>query len=108
MAEWFEQDGDVPFTIQLYRISEEKRTLIPAVAHLDCSGRLQTAYTQTNPRYHALINAFYALTGVLMVFYTSFNENEPMIFFPAEELNCLFRIKMDVLVLGGWLVWCAA
>jgi hypothetical protein len=55
VGEWFEQDGDVPFMMQVYQIREAKRPLIPAVAHVDGSGRLQTVYAHTNPRYHALI-----------------------------------------------------
>jgi carbamoyltransferase len=43
------------------------RPLIPAVAHVDGSGRLQTVYADTNPRYHALISAFFEQTGVPMV-----------------------------------------
>ena len=44
MAEWFEQDGDVPFMMQVYPIRAEKRALIPAVTHVDGSGRLQTVH----------------------------------------------------------------
>lgn len=104
VGEWFEQDGDVPFMMQVYQIREEKRALIPAVAHVDGSGRLQTVYAHTNPRYHALISAFHAQTGVPMVLNTSFNENEPVVCTPAEALDCFLRTKMDVLVLGNWVV----
>lgn len=104
VGEWFEQDGDVPFMMQVYQIREEKRALIPAVAHVDGSGRLQTVYAHTNPRYHALITAFHAQTGVPMVLNTSFNENEPVVCTPAEALDCFLRTKMDVLVMGDWVV----
>ncbi len=85
-------------------IRPEKRPLIPAVTHVDGSGRLQTVYEHTNPRYHALISAFADLTGVPMVLNTSFNENEPVVCRPEEALDCFLRTKMDVLVMGGWVV----
>ena len=104
VGEWFEQDGDVPFMMQVYQIREAKRALIPAVAHVDGSGRLQTVYAHTNPRYHALITAFFEQTGVPMVLNTSFNENEPVVCTPTEALDCFLRTKMDVLVMGDWVV----
>ncbi len=104
VGEWFEQDGDVPFMMQVFQIREEKRALIPAVAHVDGSGRLQTVHADTNPRYHALISAFFEQTGVPMVLNTSFNENEPVVCTPTEALDCFLRTKMDVLVMGNWVV----
>ena len=104
VAEWFEEDGDVPFMMQVYQIRPEKRALIPAVTHVDGSGRLQTVYYQTNPRYWKLIEAFRLLTGVPMVLNTSFNENEPVVCQPEEALECFLRTQMDVLVLGNFFV----
>jgi carbamoyltransferase len=104
VAEWFEVDDDVPFMMQVYPIREEKRALIPAVTHVDGSGRLQTVTRDTNPRYYALIEAFRELTGVPMVLNTSFNENEPVVCKPEEALDCFLRTRMDVLVLGEWVV----
>lgn len=101
---WFEEDGDVPFMMQVYQIKEEKRPMIPAVTHVDGSGRLQTVYKQTNPRYWSLIEAFRDITGVPMVLNTSFNENEPVVCRPVEALECFLRTKMDVLVLGDYLI----
>ncbi len=108
VSDWFEQDDDVPFMMQVYQIRPEKRALIPAVAHVDGSGRLQTVYEQTNPRYHGLINAFFGITGVPMVLNTSFNENEPVVCTPEEALDCFLRTRMDVLVIGDWMVRRAA
>lgn len=102
--EWFEIDDDVPFMMQVYPIRAEKRTLIPAVTHVDGSGRLQTVYRETNPRYYRLIEAFAGLSGVPMVLNTSFNENEPVVCKPEEALDCFLRTKMDVLVMENWLV----
>ncbi len=104
VSDWFEQDDDVPFMMQVYQIREDKRSAIPAVTHVDGSGRLQTVYRHTNPRYHGLISAFRELTGVPMVLNTSFNENEPVVCRPEEALDCFLRTKMDVLVLGDWVV----
>jgi carbamoyltransferase len=101
---WFEQDDDVPFMMQVYQIRSDKRDFIPAVAHVDGSGRLQTVYEHTNPRYYGLIDAFHQISGVPMVLNTSFNENEPVVCTPEEALNCFLRTKMDVLVLGGWMI----
>lgn len=104
VSEWFEEDDDVPFMMQVFQIREDKRPKIPAVTHVDGSGRLQTVKASTNPRYHALISAFRDLTGVPMVLNTSFNENEPVVCKPEEALDCFLRTKMDVLALGDWVV----
>lgn len=101
---WFEEDDDVPFMMQVFQIREEKRAQIPAVTHVDGSGRLQTVHRATNPRYYQLIEHFEAQTGVPMVLNTSFNENEPVVCRPAEALDCFLRTKMDVLVLGNAMI----
>ena len=104
VPQWFEVDDDVPFMMQVYPIREEKRAQIPAVTHVDGSGRLQTVTRETNPRYYRLIEAFAGLTGVPMVLNTSFNENEPVVCKPEEALDCFLRTKMDLLVMGNWVV----
>ena len=71
---------------------------------MDGSGRLQTVSKATNPRYHALITNFYKKTGVPMVLNTSFNENEPVVCRPEEALDCFLRTKMDVVVLGDYVI----
>lgn len=102
--DWFEQDHDVPFMMEVYQIRADKRAAIPAVTHVDGSGRLQTVTENTNPKYHRLISAFRELTGVPMVLNTSFNENEPVVCRPEEALDCFLRTKMDTLVMGGWML----
>jgi carbamoyltransferase len=104
VKDWFEQDDDVPFMMKVFQIREERRAQIPAVTHVDGSGRLQTVYQDTNERYHALISAFHARTGVPLVLNTSFNENEPVVCLPDEALACFLRTKMDVLVLGDFFI----
>jgi len=101
---WFEEEADVPFMMQVFQVRQEKRGIIPATTHADGSGRLQTVHRDTNPLYHQLISAFKELTGVPIVLNTSFNENEPVVCHPREALECFLRTKMDVLVLGSWMV----
>jgi carbamoyltransferase len=104
VADWFEEDDAVPFMMQVFQIKPEKRQLIPAVTHVDGSGRLQTVSRAANPRYHALIEAFKDRTGVPMILNTSFNENEPVVCLPQEALDCFLRTRMDVLVLGDTMI----
>jgi carbamoyltransferase len=105
VAAWFEEDDSVPFMMQVFQIRQEKRTQIPAVTHVDGSGRLQTVSQQTNPRYYRLIKEFREITGVPMVLNTSFNENEPVVCQPSEALDCFLRTQMDVLVLGDTILF---
>jgi carbamoyltransferase len=104
VPDWFEEDDAVPFMMQVFQIREKQRGRIPAVAHVDGSGRLQTVDRETNPRYYMLIEAFRNLTGVPMVLNTSFNENEPVVCRPEEALDCFLRTRMDILVLGNHFV----
>ena len=90
-----------PFMIQVYPVRAEKRSIIPAVTHVDGSGRLQTVSRVGNPLYWGLLKAFEKLTGVPVLLNTSFNENEPIVHLPREALDCFTRTDMDVLVLGN-------
>ena len=89
-----------PFMLQVYPVRPEKRDVIPAVTHVDGSGRLQSVSEQSNARYWALIRAFRAETGVPVLLNTSFNENEPIVEKPEQALDCFLRTDMDVLVMG--------
>jgi carbamoyltransferase len=104
VADYFETDADVPFMQQVFRIRPEKYAVIPAVTHVDGTGRLQTVSESQNPLYYRLIQEFGRLTGVPVVLNTSFNENEPIVNRPEEALDCFLRTKMDVLVLGSTLI----
>ena len=104
VGDWFEEDAAVPFMTQVLRFKPEKRALIPAVCHVDGSGRLQTVSRDANARFHRLIDAFYKLTGVPMLLNTSFNESEPIVCTPREAIECFLRTQMDALVLGGLLI----
>lgn len=105
VPEWFETDADVPFMMRVFQILEDRRSEIPAVTHVDGSGRLQTVHKETNPRYYQLIKAFKDKTSVPIVLNTSFNENEPVVCTPQEALDCFLRTNMDVLVLGNFFVY---
>ncbi len=104
VADWFEEEDDVPFMMKVFQIQEQKRSQLPAVCHADGSGRLQTVHQDTNDLYHSLISAFDNLTGVPILLNTSFNENEPVVCRPEEALECFLRTEMDVLVIGNWFV----
>jgi carbamoyltransferase len=104
VGEYFETDAEVPFMQQVFRIRLEKRSIIPAVTHVDGTGRLQTVTESQNPLYYKLIKEFGKRTGVPIVLNTSFNENEPIVNKPEEALDCFLRTKMDVIVLGTTII----
>jgi len=99
LHEFFEDAAPDPFMQQVYPVRADKRAVIPAVTHVDGSGRLQTVSHRTNPTYYALIKEFERLTGVAVVLNTSFNENEPIVDTPEQALDCFMRTRMDALVL---------
>ncbi len=85
-------------------VRPDKRAVIPAVTHVDGTGRLQTVERCYNPRYHRLIEVFFQKTGVPVLLNTSFNENEPIVDTPEQALACFLRTNMDMLVLENYLV----
>jgi carbamoyltransferase len=99
--DFFEQDHPAPTMLMVYQIRPERYRQIPAVTHVDGSGRLQTVTRSLNARYYDLISAFYKLTGVPVVLNTSFNENEPIVCTPRHAIDCYLKTKMDVLYLGN-------
>jgi carbamoyltransferase len=104
VGEWFEVDEPAPYMERVFPIRPEKRSLIPAVTHVDGSGRLQSVSRRTNPLYHRLISRFFEKTGVPIILNTSLNENEPIVRTPAEAINCFLRTDMDALALGRNLI----
>ncbi|HEB75852.1 MAG TPA: carbamoyltransferase [Nitrospirae bacterium] len=103
-GEYFETDYPDPFMLKVYMIKTEKRKTIPAVTHVDGTGRIQTVRRQDNPRYWRLIEEFRRISGVPVVLNTSFNENEPIVCRPGEALDCFLRTRMDLLVLGSFFI----
>jgi carbamoyltransferase len=103
-GDYFEKVEDVPFMEKVFPIKKEMQSKIPAVTHVDGTGRLQTVMKDISPRYYALINKFREKTGVPILLNTSFNENEPIVNTPAEALDCFLRTQMDMLVLENCLI----
>jgi carbamoyltransferase len=103
-GDFFEKVEEVPFMEKVFPIKPEKRELIPAVTHVDGTGRLQTVMKDVSPRYWRLIDTFRQQTGVPILLNTSFNENEPIVNTPAEALDCYLRTQMDMLVLENCIV----
>jgi carbamoyltransferase len=103
-ADIFERSEPSPFMLMVYKVKEAQRARIPAVTHVDDTGRLQTVSAATNPRYHALITEFDRQTGVPLVLNTSFNEHEPIVATPGDALACYLKTRMDVLALGNWVL----
>jgi carbamoyltransferase len=108
VGDYFEQTHPAPTMLMVYQVRPEQRALIPAVTHVDGSGRLQTVSLQVNERYYRLISDFYALTGVPLVLNTSFNENEPVVCTPRHAIDCFLKTRMDVIYLGNHAVRRAA
>lgn len=101
---YFTKEDEVPFMEKVFPIRPEKRSLIPAVTHVDGTGRLQTVDKLVSPRYYGLIEKFRQKTGVPILLNTSFNENEPIVNTPEEALNCFLRTSMDMLVLENCVI----
>jgi carbamoyltransferase len=102
--EWYEQDYSSPFMILVYKTRADKRDKIPAVNHVDDTGRVQTVEERVSPRYYRLISEFEKLSGVPILLNTSYNENEPIVMTPAQAIETFTKTKMDVLVLGNYVV----
>jgi carbamoyltransferase len=82
-----------------------KRSELPAITHVDYSARVQTVHRETNPRYHALINAFEKRTGCAVLVNTSFNvRGEPIVCTPEDAYRCFMRTEMDFLVIENFLL----
>ena len=103
-GKWYDQDYASPFMVLVYKTRPEKREQIPAVNHVDDTGRLQTVEERVSPRYYRLIKEFERQTGVPVLLNTSFNENEPIVMTPQQAVETFAKTKMDVLVLGNQVV----
>jgi carbamoyltransferase len=104
VGEYFETDAPSPFMVMAYKIRPAQRGRIPAVTHGDGTGRLQTVEREINPLYWKLIRRFGDVTGVPVLLNTSFNENEPIVYTPAQAIDCFLRTRMDVLSIGPFLL----
>jgi carbamoyltransferase len=104
VKDWFEINDNVSFMSKVYNVRNEKKSIIPAVTHVDGSGRLQTVDEKINPIFYKLIEKFYEITKIPILLNTSFNENEPIVCNPNEALDCFLRTNMDVLSLENFLL----
>jgi carbamoyltransferase len=125
VAEYFELASDSPYMLIVAPVREElripltpeqqhlfgieklklKRSELPAITHVDYSARVQTVHAETNPRFHALLEAFAARTGCGVLVNTSFNvRGEPIVCTPADAYRCFMRTEMDYLVVENFLL----
>jgi carbamoyltransferase len=104
VGDYFEQTHPAPTMLMVYQIKPERRAEIPAVTHVDGSGRLQTVSRKLNQRYYQLISDFAELTAVPVLLNTSFNENEPVVCTPQQAIDCFMKTRMDALYLGNYAV----
>lgn len=103
-SNWFCSDIKNPYMSSVEEIKINKRSVIPAVTHVDGSGRVQTVSENTNKDFYSLINKFFKISEVPILLNTSFNENEPIVMEPIHAINCFLRTDMDILVLNNYLI----
>ena len=105
IEEYFENAVSTPFMEKASRIRPDKHKVIPAVTHVDGTGRLQTVSKDQNPLYWNLIDEFKRITGVPIVLNTSFNlKGEPIVCSPKDAIRTFFTSGLDCLFLGNCLV----
>lgn len=93
------------FMLYVVDVRDDRRATIPAVTHVDGTGRIQVVHPEASPRYHHLIRAFGEATGVPVVLNTSFNlKGEPIVNTPEEAYRTFLNSGMDALVLGDCIV----
>ena len=91
---------------RVYLIKKKWRSKIPAVTHIDGSGRIQTVSKDTNKRFYKIIKEFYNLTGVPVVLNTSFNLNgEPVVMTPEDAIRTFYTCGLDILVLNDYIIY---
>jgi carbamoyltransferase len=104
LNEYFEDAFESPFMLMVFKVRPEHRPKIPAIKHVDQTGRVQSVSKTTNPKFWNLIEAFRRRTGIPLLLNTSFNENEPIVCSPQDALHCFATTQMDALVLGNLLL----
>lgn len=101
VSDYFELDRPCPHMLLVATVRPEMRAVIPAVTHVDGTGRLQTVARQDNPAFYSLIEAFGAETGVPVLLNTSFNVNgEPIVETPEDAVHCFMGTEIDALLIG--------
>jgi carbamoyltransferase len=93
------------YMLYVVPVKEAKQSALPAITHIDGTGRLQTVFREHSPRYYSLIERFGKATGVPVVLNTSFNlKGEPIVTTPANAFHTFSASEMDTLVLGNFIV----
>ena len=102
-TEYFQIDIPSPYMLMVAPV--KKPNEIPAVTHVDGTGRLQTVSKESNKLYYSLINEFYKITGVPVIINTSMNVmGEPIVNTPEETYSMILKTDMDYLVMGNYLI----
>jgi carbamoyltransferase len=103
--DYFEIDRASPYMLFVPSVREDKRQSLPAVTHVDGTGRLQTVSREFNPHLYSIIEGFYAKTGVPVLLNTSFNvANEPIVETPGDAIRCFLSTGIDALLIGDYLL----
>ena len=102
--EWFANNFQNPYMSAVEFINEDKQKIIPAVTHVDGTGRIQTVSKKINNNFYSIIKKFEKLSGTPIILNTSFNENEPIVMNFKDAINCFLRTKMDILVLNNIII----
>ena len=103
--EYFDGYYPNPFMLLVLPVRHDKRDIIPAVTHVDGTGRMQTVTREGNPGFHAVIDAFRARTGVPVVLNTSYNlRGEPIVNTTENAYNTFMKSGMDALFLENAIV----
>jgi len=125
VSDWFDLDRESPYMLLVAQVLEDKRikfgnpenrlqgfdklkikrSVIPAVTHIDYSARIQTINREDHPLYYDMINAFCKKTGCPVIINTSFNvRGEPLVCSPEDAFKCFMRTEMDYLIMGSFLL----
>jgi len=108
-ANWFALDGagaDSPFMLRVCQFHADKKDRVPAVVHVDGTGRLQTLARENNGRFYELVEEFYRRTGVPILLNTSFNvAGQPIVETPADAVACLLQTELDCCVFEDRIVF---
>lgn len=102
-GEYFNNSCKSPYMLEVFPIKKTKQEIIPAVVHIDGSGRIQTVGSE-NKEFYKLIKAFYKQTGVPVILNTSFNINKtPIVETPKDAIDCFLETQIDILVIENYI-----
>ncbi|WP_340198832.1 carbamoyltransferase [Ascidiimonas sp. W6] len=103
--DFFDLNVEAPFMLKVCNVNEDKKSVIPAVTHVDGSARLQTVRKELHPRYYDVIKKLGDKTGIPVVLNTSFNiQGEPVVESPKDAIRCFFSTGLDALAIGNYFI----